>query len=435
MALFKDQVAVVTGAGGGIGKAIALALASEGATTCLVGRGSQRLSTGAEEISSSGYRANTYPKDLTVDEDIHELVAEVQRDYGHVDILVHSAGVISIGPVQSSPIQELDWQYKTNIRGAYLLTQALLPLLRSRAGQIVFINSSAGLISSANVSQYAATKHGLKAIADSLRQELNSEGIRVLSAFVGRTASPMQAQVHEFESREYRPELLLQPQDVAAVVINALGLPRTAEVTDISIRPLIKPAEAQTVQFMAMAEKRGVDEIATEGKQAQNPVKQTAISLQEHEYLFDLVNDSVMTRTMDGTINCWNCRAEELYGWRKEEAIGKVSHDLLQTQFPKPLEEIHSELVKNGLWEGRLVHTTRHGGHVVVESRWALDLKGRCREVVEINTASTKPPAPHDSLGRLGRLIKSKVYRPALLCANWALGCGVFDCLALCAGS
>ena len=95
-----------------------------------------------------------------------------------------------------------------------------------------------------------------------------------------------------------------------------------------------------------------------------------------------------MTRTMEGRINFWNHSAEELYGWRKEEAIGRVSHDLLQTQFPKPLEEIESELVRNGRWEGKLVHTTRDGGRVVVESRWTLELKGQSGALVEINTRS-----------------------------------------------
>ena len=79
------------------------------------------------------------------------------------------------------------------------------------------------------------------------------------------------------------------------------------------------------------------------------------------QYILEPANHSVMTRTMEGIINFWNHSAEELYGWRKEEAIGKVSHDLLQTQFPKPLEEIESELVRNGRWEGKLVHTTRDG--------------------------------------------------------------------------
>jgi PAS domain S-box-containing protein len=79
--------------------------------------------------------------------------------------------------------------------------------------------------------------------------------------------------------------------------------------------------------------------------------------------------DSVIRRTLDGRINFWNRRAEEFYGWRKEEAIGKVSHDLLQTRFPKSLEQIESELIRDGRWEGKLVHATRDGSRVVVESR------------------------------------------------------------------
>jgi fatty-acyl-CoA synthase len=114
-----------------------------------------------------------------------------------------------------------------------------------------------------------------------------------------------------------------------------------------------------------------------------------AVLLQEHEYLLLFVNDSVMTRSIDGRINFWNRYAEELYGWRKEEAIGRVSHNLLQTEFPKPLEEIESELVRNGRWEGKLVHTTRDGGRVVVESRWTLDLKEQSGAVVEINRRCT----------------------------------------------
>jgi fatty-acyl-CoA synthase len=113
----------------------------------------------------------------------------------------------------------------------------------------------------------------------------------------------------------------------------------------------------------------------------------TAVPLQEHEHALEFVNDSVITRTIEGRIHFWNRRAEELYGWRKEEAIGKVSHDLLQTQFPKPLQEIDSELVKNGTWEGKLVHTGRDGGRVVVETRWTLD--PRAAAVIEINRRST----------------------------------------------
>ena len=135
----------------------------------------------------------------------------------------------------------------------------------------------------------------------------------------------------------------------------------------------------------ALSEMR-TDEITTKRKQPQTLLERTVPPLHPDEYFFELVNDSVMTRTMEGIIEFWNRSAEKLYGWRKEEAVGRVSHELLQTQFPKPLEEIESELVRNGRWEGKLVHTTRDGGCVVLESRWTLDLKAQSGAVVEINS-------------------------------------------------
>ena len=107
-----------------------------------------------------------------------------------------------------------------------------------------------------------------------------------------------------------------------------------------------------------------------------------------NHYPFESATDSVMTRTVEGIINFWNHAAEELYGWKKEEAIGRVSHDLLKTKFPKPLAEIDSELVSRGRWQGKLVHSTRDGARVVVESRWTLDLDANREAVIEINTPS-----------------------------------------------
>jgi short-subunit dehydrogenase len=113
-------------------------------------------------------------------------------------------------------------------------------MICSRKGQIVFLNSTAGLRARANASQYAATKHALKAVADSLREEVNPAGVRVLSLFLGRTATPMQASVFAAERREYNPGILMQPEDVAEVVVNALALSRRAEITEITMRPAIK---------------------------------------------------------------------------------------------------------------------------------------------------------------------------------------------------
>jgi NADP-dependent 3-hydroxy acid dehydrogenase YdfG len=113
-------------------------------------------------------------------------------------------------------------------------------MLKRRKGQIAFINSSQGLQAHAQVGQYAATQHALKAIADSLRDEVNSDGVRVLSVYPGRTATPRMKGIFRMEGREYKPKLLLQPEDIAEVVINALLMPLTAEVTNITVRPLIK---------------------------------------------------------------------------------------------------------------------------------------------------------------------------------------------------
>ena len=242
MTAFADQIAVVTGASSGIGRAIALGLAAQGAILCLVGRKLQTLEVVAEKARTTGYRVLSYRTDLTVDKDIQDLAANLRRDVGAVDVLVHSAGVISLGRLETEPADKLDWQYRSNVRAPYVLTQTLLPMLKSRRGQIVFINSLAGLGASAIAGQYGATKHALKAIADSLREEVDAEGLRVLSVFLGKVATPMQVDVLKIEGRAYHPERLIQPEDVASVVINTLSLPRTAEVTDITIVPLMKPS-------------------------------------------------------------------------------------------------------------------------------------------------------------------------------------------------
>ena len=169
---------------------------------------------------------------------------QLRLDVGPIDVLVHSAGVHAMGELESMPVAEVDRLYRTNVRAPYLLTQAVLPQLRLAHGQIVFINSSVGVLARAGIGGYAASKHAPKAIADSLRDEVNKDGLRVLSVYLGRTASPTQARIHAAEGKPYRPELLLQPSDVAAAVLNALVLAPTAEVTDISIRPMQKPPPA-----------------------------------------------------------------------------------------------------------------------------------------------------------------------------------------------
>lgn len=243
MIALENHVAVVTGASSGIGKAIALRLASQGAALCLVGRNTAILQEAAEHIKSINRAASpvkTYQVDLKTDGEIHNLREQIEKDFGSIDVLIHSAGLFYMGKVEQASVQCFDEQYQLNVRAPYLLTQAMLPMIRSRAGQVVFINSSLGRQAKAKVSQYAATKHALRAVADSLREEVNADGIRVLSIYLGRTATPMQAAIYEAEGRMYQPERLMQPEDVAAAVVNVLTLPRSVEVTDFHVRPMHK---------------------------------------------------------------------------------------------------------------------------------------------------------------------------------------------------
>jgi short-subunit dehydrogenase len=238
MALFSDQTVFITGAGGGIGQAIANALAKHGATVCLSGRNRERLNKVAAHLPEK--KARCYPADLTVEEELQAMTTTVLSENEHINALIHCAAIIAIEPFATASAEMFDLQFKTNVRAPFRLTQLLLPSLVAAEGQLVFINSSAGLNARPNVSQYAATKHALKAVADSLRGECNASGVRVCSLFLGDTATPMQAKVRAQQGRSYDPKRIIQPEDVAALTIAVLALPRTAEVTDVMIRPMEK---------------------------------------------------------------------------------------------------------------------------------------------------------------------------------------------------
>ena len=241
MEQLENQVAVVTGASRGIGKAIALGLAQQGVKLCLVARTPETLEEVATIARKTSPQVITCPIDLTIDENIHQLKTTLAENFGQVDILVHSAGFFELGTMQNGSVETFDALFRANVHAPYLLTQTLLPMVLATKGQIVFINSSSILRARANMGQFAATQHALKAITDSLREEVNIEEVRVLSFYPGRTATPRQEMIHNLEGKPYHPERLMQPEDVADVVINALCLPRTTEVTDIHARPFLKP--------------------------------------------------------------------------------------------------------------------------------------------------------------------------------------------------
>jgi NADP-dependent 3-hydroxy acid dehydrogenase YdfG len=238
---FADRVAVVAGATGAIGGALARSLAGEGASLLLLGRDEARLQEIGTELEEGDVAVRTLAGDLTGQPAVEAAGAAAARLGDGVDLLVHAAGAFRAGPVESAPVGDLDLQFAVNVRAPYLLTRRLLPALRARRGLVVFVNSTAGLGAGAGSAAYAASKHALRAVADGLRAEVNAAGVRVLSVYPGRTRGRMQQEVCRGLGQRYDAERFLDPADVATAIVDAAVLPPSAEVYDLRLRPASRP--------------------------------------------------------------------------------------------------------------------------------------------------------------------------------------------------
>jgi NAD(P)-dependent dehydrogenase (short-subunit alcohol dehydrogenase family) len=232
---FEGQCAIVTGASRGIGRAISVRLCEGGANVVCVSRSpANRASTGNAMVGLA--------LDLADSGAGQRVVEFALEHFGRIDILIHGAGVIAFDTMAAASVAALDEMIAVNLRAPYLLTKAALRELTRTQGQVLFINST--VIRAANIAGrggYAATKQALKAVADSLRDEVNEYGIRVISLVPGTTATDGQEKLHRMLGKPYDPGNLLQPEDVAQTACDALALPRTGEITDLYIRPMRKP--------------------------------------------------------------------------------------------------------------------------------------------------------------------------------------------------
>jgi NAD(P)-dependent dehydrogenase (short-subunit alcohol dehydrogenase family) len=145
--------------------------------------------------------------------------------------------VVELGEVGELTPKAWNLQLAANLVAPAELTRLMLPGLRAARGHVIFVNSGAGLHAGAQWAAYAASKHGLKALADALRLEEHDNGLRVTSVYPGRTATPMQVKVHQQEGKEYEASRWIDPGSVATTILAALDLPRDAEITDVSVRP------------------------------------------------------------------------------------------------------------------------------------------------------------------------------------------------------
>jgi NADP-dependent 3-hydroxy acid dehydrogenase YdfG len=217
--------AMITGASGGLGSALADALAPTH-TLFLAGRPSTRL----DEVATR-FGATTWPIDLTDVDSIPAVVEPIVE----LDVLIHNAGVAFPGRVAESTVDEWRKTMEVNIIGAVALTLALLPALRAVGGHVVFINSGAGINASPGLASYTASKFALRGFAESLRNDEPS--LRVTSIHPGRIATVMQEGLVAYEGREYDASRFLSPETVAKVTAEAVNAPPDADIHEVIVRP------------------------------------------------------------------------------------------------------------------------------------------------------------------------------------------------------
>lgn len=224
---------VITGAGSGIGNLIAERLAARGDRLVVVVRDRAR----ADDLVSA------FPGSIPIVADLAhpEVIADAARDADgipdRIDSVIHAAGIVELGRVGDLPVSAWESQLAVNLVAPAELTRALLPRVRAARGQVLFVNSGAGLTAHPQWAAYAASKHGLKALADALRGEEAEHGVRVTTVYPGRTATPMQAEVHAQEGAPYDPDRWIDPASVVTAALTALDLPRDAVISDLTVRP------------------------------------------------------------------------------------------------------------------------------------------------------------------------------------------------------
>ncbi len=230
----SEPVAWITGAGRGIGRAIALRLAREGMTVGLTSRTTSELESVRAEVERSGGRAFVAPADLRDADSVARAFEQVSARSQRIDVLVNNAGIGVFAPVSKLSLEDFDRMWQLNVRGAFLCTRLALPMMeKAGSGAIVNISSLAGKNAFVNGAGYAATKWALNGFSNCLRLEVRSSNIRVITIGPGSVATDFSSSA----SDPARVNKILQPEDVAEALVAAVSMPERAMMSEIDLRP------------------------------------------------------------------------------------------------------------------------------------------------------------------------------------------------------
>ncbi|NGJ51009.1 SDR family oxidoreductase [Staphylococcus aureus] len=231
MTVLTDKIAVVTGAGSGIGEAIATLLHEEGVKVILAGRNKDKLQNVANQLAQDSVKV--VPTDVTKKEEVDELIKIAQQTFGGLDIVINSAGQMLSSKITDYQVDEWDSMIDVNIKGTLYTAQAALPtMLEQSSGHLINIASISGFEVTKSSTIYSATKAAVHTITQGLEKELAKTGVKVTSISPGMVDTAITAAYNPTDRKK------LEPQDIAEVVLYALTQPKHVNVNEITVRPV-----------------------------------------------------------------------------------------------------------------------------------------------------------------------------------------------------
>lgn len=231
MTVLTDKVAVITGAGSGIGEAIATLLHEEGVKVILAGRNKDKLQNVANQLAQDSVKV--VPTDVTKKEEVDELIKIAQQTFGGLDIVINSAGQMLSSKITDYQVDEWDSMIDVNIKGTLYTAQAALPtMLEQSSGHLINIASISGFEVTKSSTIYSATKAAVHTITQGLEKELAKTGVKVTSISPGMVDTAITAAYNPTDRKK------LEPQDIAEAVLYALTQPKHVNVNEITVRPV-----------------------------------------------------------------------------------------------------------------------------------------------------------------------------------------------------
>lgn len=234
MQSLKGKTALITGGSRGLGKAIALALATEGVNVAITGRNEDLLKSVVKELEEKGVKSSYAVFDVSNKKEVYENLNQLQKDFGTFDILVNNAGIAAFGGVLDMDDEQWEDIIRTNLLGPYYVSKSVVPsMVEKKSGDIINISSTAGLKGNAATSAYSASKFGLIGMSESMMLELRKHNIRVTTLTPSTIASDMSKEV--LKITDGNPEKVLQPEDFAELVVDLLKLNKRAMLASAAL--------------------------------------------------------------------------------------------------------------------------------------------------------------------------------------------------------